>query len=91
MAFNQNAHLISNTIFLLIATTGTTSVPKRSSFIRQNSTLMSEPPTKARSGDSDIQFKRGDKVCVQLMEVALKDLQRGHGGWSMRMADVCII
>lgn len=29
----------------------------------------------------------GDKVCVNLPEVALKEVQRGHGGWSMRMKE----
>lgn len=30
----------------------------------------------------------GDKVCVELPESALKEAQRGHGGWSMRMKEV---
>ncbi|KAL3861980.1 hypothetical protein ACJMK2_007986 [Sinanodonta woodiana] len=34
-------------------------------------------------------FKEGDKVCVELPESALRELQRGHGGWSMSMTE-CI-
>ena len=30
----------------------------------------------------------GDKVCVALSEMSLKEAQRGHGGWSMRMKEV---
>lgn len=34
----------------------------------------------------------GDKVCVELPEIALKEVQRGHGGWSMRMKEVlCLL
>ncbi|KAK3599548.1 hypothetical protein CHS0354_035782 [Potamilus streckersoni] len=34
-------------------------------------------------------FKEGDTVCVELPESALRELQRGHGGWSLRMTE-CI-
>lgn len=30
----------------------------------------------------------GENVCVELPEMALKEAQRGHGGWSMRMEEV---
>ncbi|XP_021360864.1 E3 ubiquitin-protein ligase MIB2-like [Mizuhopecten yessoensis] len=39
-------------------------------------------PTPPRS-----QFKVGDKVCVHLPAESLKEVQRGHGGWSMRMSE----
>ncbi|KAL4221756.1 hypothetical protein ACF0H5_020011 [Mactra antiquata] len=33
------------------------------------------------------QLQPGDKVCLGLPEIALKEVQKGHGGWSMRMRD----
>ncbi|XP_069101873.1 E3 ubiquitin-protein ligase MIB2-like [Argopecten irradians] len=44
-----------------------------------------KPPTRASSS----KFSVGDKVCVHLPPDALKEVQRGHGGWSMRMSE-CI-
>lgn len=81
----------------------TTNVPKRRSFINEDSRLAAPPPVAPKpkpklaekqealpkptpSGPAGT-LKPGDKVCVQFMEIALKDAQRGHGGWSMRMAD----
>ena len=44
--------------------------------------------TEYRPSETFGSLKPGDKVCVQLMELELKDAQRGHGGWSLSMADV---
>ena len=43
------------------------------------------PRPKARVMPS---FKVGDKVCIELPEMDLKEKQRGHGGWSLRMKEV---
>ena len=50
-----------------------------------------QAPPKPQPSEEGGSFKPGDKVCVQLMEIALKSAQRGHGGWSMRMADVSFV
>lgn len=51
---------------------------KRQSIRRQASSNAGPSPQKPQIGD---------KVCVDLPEAALKEAQRGHGGWSMRMKE----
>lgn len=38
---------------------------------------------------SESLLKKGDKCVIDMPEVPLKELQRGHGGWSIRMSE-CI-
>jgi len=45
-------------------------------------------PAPAEEAKTEGVFKVGDKVCVELPIEALKEVQRGHGGWSMSMSDV---
>ena len=33
-------------------------------------------------------LKKGDKCVIDMPETPLKELQRGHGGWSIRMSEV---
>ncbi|XP_060075163.1 E3 ubiquitin-protein ligase MIB2-like [Ylistrum balloti] len=40
-----------------------------------------------RPTNSSSKFNVGDKVCVHLPPESLKKVQRGHGGWSMRMSE----
>ncbi|KAH3783586.1 hypothetical protein DPMN_161528 [Dreissena polymorpha] len=52
---------------------------------KPSSTGDSRPPPPEKKSKLQV----GDKVCVAIPESTLKELQRGHGGWSLRMAD-CI-
>ncbi|XP_033725516.1 E3 ubiquitin-protein ligase MIB2-like [Pecten maximus] len=47
------------------------------------------PISPPRKTPSTSKFNVGDKVCVHLPPESLKEVQRGHGGWSMRMSE-CI-
>lgn len=35
-------------------------------------------------------LNKGDKCVIDIPEEPLKELQRGHGGWSIRMSEVFI-
>ncbi|XP_052820368.1 E3 ubiquitin-protein ligase MIB1-like [Mya arenaria] len=48
---------------------------------------MKPKPSIRRQASTMTRAQVGDKVCVELPEAALKEMQKGHGGWSMRMKD----
>ncbi|KAJ8321090.1 hypothetical protein KUTeg_002677 [Tegillarca granosa] len=48
-----------------------------------------ETATKGNPEMNQSILKIGDKVCVDIPEKALKEVQKGHGGWSLRMTE-CI-
>ena len=52
--------------------------------VNSSAGLMSPRSTQSQ----DKNFSIGDKVCVDVTPDTLKELQKGCGGWSMRMNDV---
>ena len=60
---------------------------KRSNRMEGNESSTEDVETSPSSIDSILHV--GDRVCVYLPAVDLKQVQRGRGGWSMRMTEVC--
>jgi hypothetical protein len=59
---------------------------------KRTSMILSKRQSVVRSKSVEVpKLQIGDNVCVDLPEVALKEVQRGHGGWSMRMKEVIFI
>ncbi|XP_060573525.1 E3 ubiquitin-protein ligase MIB2-like [Ruditapes philippinarum] len=55
---------------------------------KRTSMILSKRQSVVRSKSVEVpKLQIGDNVCVDLPEVALKEVQRGHGGWSMRMKE----
>jgi len=44
---------------------------------------------KEEEENDDDRFRVNDKVCIDVDKEKMKLAQKGHGGWTNRMEDVC--